>query len=123
MTHQEVLTEAIAKVIERGWNGLAACQWRVDGDDADTWVWRTIGERSLYPLFAASIIFDPTFARALWGDKPCMYGLPIQEPTDFFVWFKRTRLHLQSQPLFAWNIQQMVVADDAFAYLAEHLND
>lgn len=96
MTHQEILTKAIEKAIDGGWNGLPGRP----AEDLLTWV-----EGTDYRF-----IFDHDFAKALWGDSDDERKVIIGQ-TDWRKWPLQWQYHLQ----------QMVIADDPIAYLGDNI--
>lgn len=119
MTNQEILTKAISKAIDGGWqpfetmagNKVLIQQWQnnemvevgiyndAKPQDILTWVRELEG-----------IIFNHDFAKALWGDKSIAF-----ENTDSLILKAATRA-------WQYHLQQMVVAENPIEYLGEHLN-
>ncbi len=105
MTNQEILEKAIQKAIDGGWNEYGnmsgnpnAADYLLSYEEApDTYTW----------------LFSHDFAKALWGDG----GKWITRH------FTPTGLQLTGQEVPYWKVhlQQMVIADDPLAYLAENI--
>ena len=102
MTYKEVLEKAIEKAVDGGWD-----QWG--------WLHTEVDETALYITFAnkkksyqsamfmtkefKSVIFDHSFAKALWGDKQIgPHWIP-----------------------YLWHLQQMVICDNPLTYLEENI--
>lgn len=101
MTGQQILTKAIQKAIEGGWDDEMANELELS-NYVSSYVH---GDRSINDL-----IFNHQFAKALWGDTQKSVWIVGDRPTPWIghPW----KLHLQ----------QMVIADDPIKFLGEHLD-
>lgn len=106
MTNQEILNKAIEKALSRSW----------DMYDHVKWSWKVVNNPSKtesYHYFVKAqsgglqhsidishILFDPDFAKALWGE----------EATEYVA-----------TPDWEYHLQKMVVAEDPIQYLGENL--
>lgn len=108
LSKQDVLAKAIKKAIKNGWHTTlegSLVKWSIDSDDGAIWINRTIADKPMYRLFAEVVIYDHDFAKALWGELGGWELCGSYEPGK----------------LWECRLQEMVVADDPIAYLAEHL--
>lgn len=145
MTNTEILTKAIQKAIDGGWEGLlrnggsnkTGCYHYPDGTQLLKWRWEekervfSDGEYDGYEsINVEAIIFNHDFAKALWGEK----WLPITEGVQDggqYTDFRHQRTHDWQEMLFstwdyvmpawAYHLCQMVIAEDPIKYLGEHL--
>lgn len=112
MTDQQILTKAIEKAIDGGWNTNRRAEALADSIINDS----TYDQ--LEPL-----IYNPQFAKALWpwrDDSKCPY-------CD--IAFPGSLMHPRPCPLadgffpFLWqyHLQQMVIAEDPIKYLGENI--
>lgn len=118
MTNQQILTKAIQKAIDGGWNlyKFMECegeptQWRVH-DNGVLEVPFVRGGGNMKVLH--DYLFDPKFAQALWGQE--------EAGTEDFYSPKHNELSGSSWPkMWQYHLQQMVVADNRIKYLGENL--
>lgn len=109
MNHGEILTDAIDKAIDGGWDASRS-----------RWVWKRphgAGRHGYAPTdacvkYPAQLIFDPAFAQALWGDELAYlveYRSPYQPETA-------------ESKIVDWqyHLQQMVIVPSWLKYLEEH---
>lgn len=125
MNNQEILTKAIEKARENGWQPIG---WR---SDMPVYVrqWQDNGmvEIGIYlqghnneiqwDRELEGIIFNHDFAKALWGHAhhyKCDYE-PL--PTGSGDWAGMT----DTISVWEFHLQQMVIADDPIKYLEKHL--
>lgn len=110
MTNTEILTKAIEKAIDSGWDAWGWPDYSVWTDDYAVIFYdkseevdptKMVERGNLIEL--NSIIFSHDFAKALWG----------------------TKIHQTSYEDFPeewqYHLQQMVIAEDPIKYLGEHL--
>lgn len=124
MTNQEILTKAIHKAIDGGWNGVVADRVSSIADEDidllfDAWP-LTAAQRNIYNLTPLSFIFNHDFAKALWGIYPliCHACLRHHDSTsDCDAGFAFDDLEY-----WQYHLQQMVIAEDPIKYLGEHIN-
>lgn len=117
MTEQEVLRKAVGIAVK---NGYAPSGDKMSMPDTLHWL------QHIWKWSTQQIIFNHSFAKALWGTadimQDCIYcktpmGFQHSNPCPFAVL-------TQSRPLLAgwkYHLQQMVIADDPIKYLGEHL--
>lgn len=104
MTNQEILTKAIQKAIDGGFNPGAS----ENGEPAQV----TFTRRMMQDLFfRQALIYNHDFAKALWGK-----GKP-KEMTYFSTGTKYTN-HVKG---WKHHLQQMVIAEDPIKYLGDNL--
>lgn len=125
-TNQEILTKAIQKAIDGGWDfdGLLAPmdpgRYEVIAPfGGDYLIVKTInwsGEESFDSI--NSVIYSKNFAKALWGEAM----------TTDKLWQKRDEplgnkppLLLHVMPAYEYHLQQMVIAEDPIKYLGENI--
>lgn len=105
MNSQEILTKAIEKALTGGWTTIPLFAWIPEDYQAllDWWF-----EGDKYK----AVIFNHDFAKALWG-----------EPTDSMIVQNNSLNVKQVIDMNGWryHLQQMVIADDPIAYLAENI--
>lgn len=124
MTNQQILTKAIQKAIDGGWDIYAfmdapgeGTQWYVS-DDTSALV-LPYGRGGGNAKSPESVIFNHDFAKALWGEEGCPYdvysnrkeasgtGGPDEDWYDGETW--------------EFHLQQMVIAKDPIKYLGENI--
>ena len=130
MTNQEILTKAIQKAIDGGWNifgdpsmkvarvfeALAPRGW----GEYEVYIGPD-GNRPYYICTHSALIFNHEFAKALWGEKP--WCIDCQENTVCGRNNVCTNCYERSCGLrWQYHLQQMVIADDPIKYLGEHLD-
>lgn len=126
---QKILTKALRKAQENGWEPLVARYPLIsmDGTPAPT-------EQALHFLSVESIIFDHDFAKALWGRWPLYTHTGFERwkslespgkrqllkafPTKKDEEFDPGSLSYQN---WEWHLMQMVGAEDPVKYLGEHI--
>lgn len=117
-SNQQILTKAIQKAMQRSW----------DMYDHDKWSWEVIDkplQTEAYHYYvrvwhgdlerfidAAHILFDASFAKALWGEEQ-EYGMRHNHKNTFELGALK--------PGWQYHLQQMVIADDPIKYLGEYL--
>jgi hypothetical protein len=121
MTNQEILTKAIQKAIDSGWDDILPTEtWRVVTDrglevDIDTvspYTGNRIGGRYNY----MEIIFNHDFAKALWDKGKTVYRAEvIESPAEGEAGY--------DEYLEAWeyHLQQMAIANDPINYLGNNI--
>lgn len=125
MTHKQILTKAIKQAIANGWdfNGLLAPmdpgRYEViapfEGNYLRIKTVSGLGDESFDSINA--VIYNHDFARALWGNKEMI-------AYKFHSALARNSSNLlESGAYFIWqfHLQQMVIADDAIAYLGQNI--
>lgn len=112
MTNENILTKAINQAIEGGWT--AGERYQVLSDKPQS---MRLGRGYALPI-PQVIIYDHDFAKALWGKGPncaiCGVEPGMQHPRpcpETIIW----------PHLWQYHLQQMVIAEDPFKYLGEHL--
>lgn len=118
MTDQEILTKAIEKAIAGGWFDVAGLNgftiWS-PVNAYDTLIIleeRESHEKRQYNYQA--VIFNHDFAKALWGEtKPLENG---EYPPEVIMYKGKPMWHPWKH-----HLQNMVIADDPIAYLAENM--
>lgn len=108
MTPQEILTKAVQKAIEGGWNVEtvgAFSDWKIDEnglyDNRDYYVTERVT-----PL---EIIFNHDFAKSIWSDAMDA------------GWSYYEDGRLRELKKWEWHLMYMVLADDPIGYLGGHL--
>lgn len=143
MTNQEILTKALEKAIDGGWEALGILFDVMDENETGCSYSGSLEQckkaasRGWLPpnhhfvpargsLVASDFIFNHEFAKALWGEEDimqeCSYcktpmGFQHPNPCPFASLS-------QAKPIISvwrYHLQQMVIADDPIAYLGEHL--
>ena len=81
--------------------------------------------------YVNTVIFDPSFAKALWGEKQGFNGVPVEAVLKMAVSPKETLssnmktvgdiFSIKSEPIWQYHLQQMVMADDPIKYLGDHI--
>lgn len=130
MSHQTILTKAIKKALKSGWepffhNTWHKYRWEVldtlgaaIAPDNECRIYVTPDGTRDIVLDPIDIIYDHDFAKALWGEQ----GFP----GEFTGKYPNPQLESNlipggAQRGWKYHLQQMVVADDPIAYLADHL--
>lgn len=127
MTNQEILTKAIQKAIDGGWNPQwDSNRWRADGlgvhvEITEPNLMINHGREYHGYLPYEQIIFSHDFARALWGEETkhktvhrIGSGASFDAAGNRF--FEQT-----DNPGWRFHLQQMVIADDPIKYLGATL--
>lgn len=138
MTNQQILTKAIQKAIDGGWDKLDSeldirennVILDAPGHDIDSGQWVICNHEEWH---YTDIIFNHDFAKALWGEFPTYthsgferYGVG----KDVDSWLGPAKEAIKDKEFVtgainytAWkyHLQQMVIADDPIKYLGEHL--
>jgi hypothetical protein len=119
VTNQEILTKAIQKAIDGGWNdynSLESLQLITNTANTVTlkgWVeyvdegGNSDESQTNITFHYKELIFNHDFAKALWGEDR------IEEPVY--------RLTSVAIPGWHYHLQQMVIADDPIAYLGQNI--
>lgn len=108
MNDQQILEKAIQKAIDGGYKPEPLFAWIPEDKEALLEFWLN-KDHPHYP----TVIFNHDFAKALWGNAyihTCGRHYNLKDCEDHLL------------PAWKYRLQQMVVADDAIAYLGEHLN-
>lgn len=122
MTHEETLTKAIEKAIANGWDkfGNPKHNYRLKAftdtqgkPDIEFKLVRGSNDVCYYTI--NDIIYNHDFAKALWGDGTLpnfsqYSGMATTKSGEFDI----------AEP-WKTHLQQMVIADDPIAYLAENI--
>lgn len=126
--NQTILEKAITKAMQRSWDMYDHDKWSFEVIDKPEKTeqhhyfvrcWIADTERFIDAYF---ILFDPDFAKALWGntDAVCKIcgntKLELCIKSNIYIGHKS---HLMS--LWQFRLQQMVIADDPIAYLGQYL--
>lgn len=110
MTDQQILQQAIQRAIDRGFDKGAAASWikRLITDEPEE-------SRRFCPM----LIFNPDFAKALWGEELLQYP----EEDNYTCTAKMAGDFSRSDELFVWqyHLQQMVIASKPIKYLGENI--
>lgn len=104
MTNQQILTKAIQKAIDGGWETKLAEKVK----DGYQWRSKIISQPELF-------IFNHGFAKALWGEEPSNLLHFPAGPSDKQI------IEAENIPQWQYHLQQMVIADDPIAYLGENI--
>lgn len=107
MTHCYIIQKAIAKAQENGFEpveGKHKLLLDTDGDIVEG-----------YETF----IFDENFAKAFFGEKVTCHGCGAAEGESYLCFAQEHMLG--TRPRWKFDLQQMVVSDDPFAYLEKYL--
>lgn len=106
-----ILEQAIQKAIDGGWNAtLDGSTLRKIGSEGKPYAWigaATWGSKDL--------IFSHDFAKALWGEE--LFAEEFDSPIPRFPEAKK----LDIRPVWQYNLQQMVIAEDPIKYLGDHI--
>lgn len=119
LAHSEILQRAISKAIANGWQAAYDDYGNLLlGDPSSPRMTYTPG-----PMASPedkNILFDKSFAKALWGEDLWERYQICFEPA-----YTRGASELSSSKVnlteWQYHLQQMVIADDPIAYLGEHL--
>jgi hypothetical protein len=118
MTNQEILTKAIQKAIDGGWDCVIktdAHGRKIKCNVPGTWCHN----------WPSTIIFNKDFARALWGEGPCCLtcGCTEVSKSKRKGWSDTCEgcIEPQFSVLWKWHLRQLVIADDVLAYLGENI--
>lgn len=125
MNNQHILEQAIQRAITNGWNvwhgkyielnhdiitGELYCIFNDAPDDT---------EPLLYKISLFAVIFDHSFARAIWGESEVglfendkWYDLPVENDSMFPITIIGN---------WQYHLQQMVVSPDPIKYLSENI--
>jgi len=116
MTNQEILTKAIQRAIDGGWEPQSPLSFYnhdlyVDGYHESAMP--LVAQIDMYPL----IIFNHDFAKALWGEDFPMKDF-AGRGSGWSYWQNGTL-----RPLGYWekHLMDMVIAEDPIAYLGENI--
>jgi hypothetical protein len=128
VNNQEILTKAIQKAagfdisIPHFSHPLEKYTWE---DNKRYWY---LGDITI-PLF--EIIYQHDFAKALWGDKQGFNGVPVEAVLKMAIPQSKSLsdgmktvesiFSIKSEPIWHYHLQQMVIANDPIAYLAENM--
>lgn len=111
MTKQQILTKAIQKAIDSGWEFDNLDKWNVTAFHNEDTVMNnwyqyvfTLRDNTVV-IDAERIIYDHDFAKALWGEEDLMLI------TEDRSWKQPWQHHLQ----------QMVIAENPIAYLGANI--
>lgn len=116
MTHKQILTKAVKVAISNGWTvgdwtDADDFTWNIETGEYDELLMHYTGLGDDWYLNVPAIVFDHSFAIALWGDG--------------WAWFTKGQSGdtLPSSNYINWigHIANMVVADDAIAYLGQNI--
>lgn len=113
MTNQEILTKAIQKAIDGGWEGLASPVSDF-GSLEEAIEWHTI------VLDKKEVIFNHDFAKALWGEPYFMNRQEFKE-AGYRGSMGGGAIDLKKGAGWMYHLQEMVVADDPIAYLGQNM--
>lgn len=114
-SREEILTKAIGKAVDGG--------WIYPNHTPDTiYHLRLFGHVSFAEYIADrledepineiySVIYDKDFAKAIWGEETNKFGFWNKDKFDGYV----------EMPNWQYHLRQMVVADDAIAYLGDNI--
>ena len=122
MTNQQILEKAIKKAKKSGWDMFGAKQIRWESgtplftkSDEDIEQERKTSEGLVAPVWTPlsyyDIIFNHSFARALWGKQPTVKPMSGRDEEHVKVLLEAWRIHLMS----------MVIAEDPIKYLGENI--
>lgn len=125
MTNQEILTKAIQKAIDGGWpSGNATYElcdfsdmpmYRGDGQILAYFNITLKGRDTTPPTRREFSVFNHDFAKALWGENTYTEAVCPECGYDG-LWEP-----VESEPLWQYHLQQMVIADDPIKYLGENI--
>lgn len=130
MTTEEILTKAIEKAIDNGWDYLTFIAWDEKWEPparkarqvmAEFYEMYSEAEDSVFEIdLVYKMIFKHDFAEALWGDKQ-EYIISIEETLDGTN--MKSGGYEEAYSIYAWefHLQQMIIADDPIKYLGENI--
>jgi hypothetical protein len=114
MTHQEILTKAVQKAIDNGWDKPNQLDFTSNAEFV-----YYLDDLSLSPITLKwlnfkthELIYNHDFAKALWGDE--------------FRYFvardgRGTSVGEIEYATYKYHLQQMVISDDPIKYLGENI--
>ena len=109
MTNEQILTKAIQKAIDSGYDGKGMLAEVRKGSPL-----------TIEAFIQPNVIFNHDFAKALWGENTfsvdedgtvenCGHNEEFVYSYDYI------------EPSYQWHLQQMVIANEPIKYLSEHL--
>lgn len=119
-----ILTAAIQKAVDNGWEGVPSTSFKegygdgvfISGKELLTWrfeLWHGSLSSGQYDDFEEvrieAILFNQEFAKALWGDSLVNRQL-VQDNGE-------TKVYKGGELAWQYHLQQMVIAEDRMAYL------
>lgn len=128
MSSKEILEKAIQKAIDGGWPTILASsmvEWNVYADPINgrPGVAHKLADRLVGVLSFTEVIYDPTFAKALWGEHRRKKG----DTDDHWVCTKcgdsywMYEYEHDADTCWEYHLRQMVIADNSIKYLGENI--
>lgn len=115
MDAKTILTKAIQKAIDGGWDTLLAKKVKSIVDEEPRLI--TQASNNIYHLSPDNFIFNHDFAKALWGEPKVMSYKELRD-----AGYSGTGGVIDMRyPGWRYHIREMVVDDDPIKYLGEHL--
>lgn len=106
MTDQEIISAAVAKALNHGWQGM-------DNPVEDWYTAVALAPNTWNLPIIHCLIFNHTFALALWGEQPIVeHHGNWDEPSTM------TETHT---PAWIYHLQKMVVSTDPIKYLEQYM--
>ena len=122
MVNAEILTKAIQKAIDGGWEQGKNLHVDDTGSPFRMYPESSLGSTHIYghDTSIKEIIFNHDFAKALWGDWNIVETGRIYN-ADGSLDGAGTVTSFSGK-IWQYHLQQMVIAEDPIKYLGEHLN-
>lgn len=122
MTNQEILTKAIQKAIDGGWEEILNTEtWKVDKHlRTSISMCSPYTGNEIYGRYEwQEIVYRHDFAKALWGDWDIVETGKLYN-SDGTLDSGQTITAFAGK-IWQYHLQNMVIADDPIAYLGEHI--
>jgi len=125
MTQEQKLKKIIQKAVEKGWDEKDHREWHVElpqrlMQDVDTFV---NPETAVMLHFAPVVLFDQSFAKAVWGEDDKNWYCNCEE---IYPRGHDRDCPMSSQnngdSIFQYHLQQAVISDNPVDYYMEHLD-
>ena len=134
MTNEEVLTKAIEKALENGWNmfGFAGklLHWNVNEAEYpyQSWLFGRMDHRYVYQLQVSlnDILFNHDFAKAFWGEEEVEVVIDdfllSKEPQPFmggtieYPYYESAGISYKCKA-YLYHLQKLVLEEEPLGYL------